>query len=68
MAMRGYQQADNGFTVNFVREISMRGHAGIIHVGAFSADGARVVTAGHDGTARIWDATVGTESGPKKLG
>jgi WD40 repeat protein len=64
--VRGYQQADNSFTVNFVREISMRGHAGLIHAGAFSADGERVVTAGNDGTARIWDATVGTESGPKK--
>ena len=28
---------------------------------SFSPDGARIVTASNDGTARLWDATTGEE-------
>jgi hypothetical protein len=35
-------------------------HSGWVTTAAFSADGTRVVTASGDGTARVWDAQVGT--------
>jgi hypothetical protein len=34
----------------------LTGHAGTVNSAAFSPDGARVVTASADGTARVWDA------------
>ena len=37
----------------------LRGHAGLVLGAAFSPDGARVVTASSDRTARIWDAATG---------
>jgi WD40 repeat protein len=37
----------------------LRGHAGPVCHAAFSPDGARIVTASTDGTARIWDSHTG---------
>lgn len=37
------------------------GHAGPVHGLAFSPDGARLVTASADGSARLWDAATGLE-------
>jgi WD40 repeat protein len=40
---------------------SLRGHAGWVTTAAFSPDGARIVTASDDHTARVWDAATGQE-------
>jgi WD40 repeat protein len=34
---------------------------GDVHTAAFSPDACRVMTAGHDRTARVWDAATGRE-------
>jgi WD40 repeat protein len=39
----------------------LTGHSGAVMSAAFSPDGARVVTASHDTTARVWDAASRTE-------
>ncbi|WP_051261012.1 TIR domain-containing protein [Desulfovibrio inopinatus] len=39
----------------------LRGHGDGVSSEAYSPDGTRIVTASHDGTARIWDATTGKE-------
>jgi len=44
-------------------EVSLRGHPGPVRFAAFSADGSRVVTAGPDGSARLWDARSGAALG-----
>ena len=36
---------------------SFRGHTGYIHDMAFSPDGRLLVSASHDGTAKVWDLT-----------
>ena len=38
-----------------------KGHFGAVFCAAFSPDGTKIVTAGYDNTARIWDAKTGTE-------
>src|SRR6185369_517421 len=35
--------------------VTLRGHAGAVTAAAWSADGARVITASADGSARVWD-------------
>jgi WD40 repeat protein/DNA-binding SARP family transcriptional activator len=42
-------------------QLRLVGHTGPIDDVAFSRDGKRLVTAGWDGTARVWDATTGVE-------
>jgi WD40 repeat protein len=39
----------------------LRGHQNVVTFAAFSPDGARIVTASWDKTARIWDAAAGKE-------
>ena len=39
----------------------LSGHAGRVEYAAYSPDGARIVTAGTDNTARIWDARTGAQ-------
>ena len=39
----------------------LRGHEYAVLSAAFSPDGARIVTASYDHTARLWDATTGEE-------
>ena len=41
--------------------MAINAHAGSVTTVAFNADGARLVTGGDDGTARVWDATSGRE-------
>jgi WD40 repeat protein len=42
-------------------ELTLRGHTGDVWSAVYSSDGTRIVTAGADGTARIWDATTSKE-------
>src|SRR5258708_38165558 len=42
---------------------SLLGHAGVVSNAAFSPDGARIVTASGDETARLWDAASGRQTG-----
>jgi WD40 repeat protein len=37
------------------------GHRGVVRSVAYSPDGSRIVTASHDGTARVWDARTGIQ-------
>lgn len=46
----------------------LEAHEGGVVAARFSSDGARVVTASLDGTARIWDAAAGSELGTLELG
>jgi WD40 repeat protein len=39
----------------------LRGHENAVYSAAFSPDGAHIVTASEDHTARIWDAATGSE-------
>jgi WD40 repeat protein len=39
----------------------LRGHSGPIRALAFSPDGARIASASHDGTLKIWEAATGRE-------
>ena len=43
--------------------VLLEGHDGAVFSAAFSPDGARIVTASADGTARIWDAATGSPVG-----
>jgi len=36
--------------------LTLRGHTSAVHSASFSPDGTRIVTAGGDRTARVWDA------------
>ncbi len=40
---------------------ALAGHTGPVTSAAFSPDGALIVTAGDDGTAKVWDVATGTE-------
>jgi len=35
----------------------LRGHQGTVRSAAFSAEGSRIVSAGQDGTVRVWDSS-----------
>jgi WD40 repeat protein/tetratricopeptide (TPR) repeat protein len=46
---------------------TLRGHSSRLSSIAFSADGARVVTSGHDATARLWDVASGRQIASYRL-
>ena len=50
-----------GLTPPGAERLRLVGHEGLVSSASFSPDGARVVTASSDGTARLWDATTGQE-------
>ena len=50
-----------GLTPPGAERLRLVGHQDRVQSASFSPDGARIVTASKDGTARIWDATTGQE-------
>ena len=64
--------ADHGLGCHTGNEtLSLRGHRGRINSVAWSPDGARLVSAGDDGTVKIWGFTpqtgrLGDRSGPRQ--
>ena len=56
-----YAQARAQFIRAYRNNLALPGHQGNVTSAAFSPDGARIVTASYDGTAKIWDAASGAE-------
>ena len=50
-----------GLTPPGIERLRLVGHEGAVSSSCFSPDGARIVTASGDGTARLWDAATGQE-------
>jgi WD40 repeat protein len=49
------------FLFKMTQLFQLEGHTGFVESASFSPDGTRVVTAGDDGTARIWSVLDGRE-------
>ena len=57
----GVAAAQTSETTNGTEATVLRGHENWVRSATFSPDGARIVTASVDRTARIWDAGTGAE-------
>jgi len=62
---RGWEH-DYLYTCFTKNQRTFRGHATRVSSVAFSPDGGRIVSGGHDGTVKVWDAMTGLETLPLK--
>ena len=60
-AMRGLEAKLAGAAQASALRLKLEGHTGTVRSAAFSPDGARIVTASGDTTARVWDANSGRQ-------
>ena len=52
-----HSAASGNFIDYFAQEAQLKGHEGSVNSASFSPDGKLIVTAGTDGTARVWDTS-----------
>lgn len=61
MPVLGYEPIRVWDTATGQSRLTLKGHTGFVNGVAYSPDGRRILTVGHDNTARLWDATTGQE-------